>query len=120
MNEVQKLFKQIKTRQQGEEVLRGLGPSSRAGEEFGRLLSGARSVGLTLAFYPSEAVLSKIIDWFEDNLSERPIIDLSVDPDIVGGAKVLCNEHFKDYSLRSIIEKMGLIGDPHAETEEVI
>lgn len=124
-SEAEKLFKQIKTKQQGEEVLgvltAGGGGKLSAGvvEQLQNLFYGAKYVSLTLAFYPSEAVLTKIISWFEANLGERPILDLTVDADIIGGVKVLCNEHFKDYSVRSQLEKMGLIGERPLEGKAV-
>lgn len=125
MNEALKLFKQIKTKQQGEEILGGLTAGGAGGlsagivEQLQKLFYGAKYVSLTLAFYPTEKALDKIIDWFEANLGERPILDLTVDPGIIGGAKVLCNEHFKDYSVRSRLEKLGLIGEPLSEDEAV-
>src|SRR3990167_7236940 len=119
MSEALGLIKQIKTRQQAEEVLQGLGVSSIAGREFEELLAGAKQVSVTLAFYPRESLLSKISDWFTRNLGEKPIIDLIVDPGIVGGLKVLCNDHFRDYSVRGQLEKMRLIGAPQTEEEAV-
>ena len=117
MSEALGLIKQIKTRQKAEEVLQGLGVSSIAGREFEELLAGAKQVSVTLAFYPRESLLSKISDWFTRNLGEKTIIDLIVDPGIVGGLKVLCNDHFRDYSVRGQLEQMGLI-DGLPEEEE--
>ncbi|MBI3341553.1 F0F1 ATP synthase subunit delta [Candidatus Curtissbacteria bacterium] len=139
MTDAEKLFEKVKTRQLGEEIVEALQAlaSSRSSkknlpadlsykleslgkvgnygqllEDFERLFYGTTTVVLTLSFYPTDPVLSKIINWFEDNVGEKVIIDLVVDPEIVGGAKVMCNEHFRDYSVRAKLEEMGVLSSP--------
>lgn len=137
MTDAEKLFEKVKTKQLGEEIVEALqalaaskgskkklspdlrykiehlskiGNYRQLLEDFEKLYYGTASVVLTLAFYPSDHFLDKIVDWFEDNVGRKVIVDLVVDPEIVGGAKVMCNEHFRDYSVHSKLEEMGVLG----------
>jgi F0F1-type ATP synthase delta subunit len=146
MKDAEKLFSKVKTRQEAEDVvgalqgmqrskgarkdisekllrqLESLGRKSGYGvllTEFEQLFYGAKTVVLTLSFYPTEAVIDRICGWFEENLEERVIVDLIVDTDIIGGLKVMCNERFRDYSVRTKLENMGVIGKPPKPEDQV-
>ena len=146
MHDAQKLFSKVRTRQEAEDIVEALqgmqrGRSARMDvsekllrqlekmgrdsgfgallTEFEQLFYGATTVVLTLSFYPTEAVIDRICGWFEENLKERVIVDLIVDPDIVGGIKVMCNERFRDYSVRTKLEKIGAIGEPAKPEDQV-
>lgn len=139
MRDAEKLFSGVKTRQEAEDIvealqvlnksrgarkdvseklLRQLGKMGRDSGfgalllEFEKLLFGANSVVLTLSFYPTEGVIHRICGWFEENLETRVILDLVVDPDIIGGLKVMCNDRFRDYSVRTKLEKIGIFASP--------
>lgn len=74
---------------------------------------------LTVAFKPSREFLDKITVWFEKNVGEKITVDLTIDPEIVGGAVILFNEHYRDYSIRTMMEVSGANGEPPAEEEAV-
>src|SRR3989344_568836 len=61
-------------------------------------------VSLTLAFEPSDTFLREITEFFEENLWKKVIIDLEIDEDLIGGARVSCNDHFRDFSLLTKVE----------------
>ena len=56
-------------------------------------------VNLKLAFEPRRTFLKEIKAWFCKNLGEVVIIDLEVDPVIIGGAIIACNNHYCDFSV---------------------
>lgn len=144
MNEAEKLFEKVKTLQLGEDIvealtdlassksktnyadpetmalIRSVGKvSSYSGmlEAFKRLLFTTPTVTLTLAFYPSKSLLARATKWFEDNLEERVLIDLRVDPAIVGGARIMCREHYRDFSIAGKMEEMGITKTEEQNTE---
>lgn len=146
MHDAERLFSTVKTRQDAEDIveaLQGLQKSKAArGDisqkvqkqllaigrdsgyaallaQFEEIFYGAKTVVLTLSFYPTDAVIDGICGWFEENLQTRVIVDLVVDPDIIGGIKVMCNDRFRDYSVRTKLEKMGVIGSPPAPEKQV-
>lgn len=135
MNEAEALFSKVKTLEQGEAVvdaltqLRGsksarklissevlsliysvgkVNSYSDLLEGFKRHLYATPTVMVTLAFYPSKTLLARLTKWFEDNLEERVLLDLQVEGEIIGGAKILCNDHFRDYSIASKLVAAGV------------
>lgn len=60
---------------------------------------------LTLSIMPSVNFLTDLQDWFSTNIGERVIFDLNIEPEIIGGAKIICKNHFVDFSLASIINQ---------------
>lgn len=83
--------------------------------EFKTVFYKMQVVSLTLAINPTLDFLIKLQDWFSDNLGQKVILDLSVDTQIIGGAKIICREHFRDFSLAESIEK---VAKNEAETPE--
>lgn len=60
---------------------------------------------LTLSIMPSLNFIKDLQDWFSANIGERVIFDLKIEPEIIGGAKIICKNHFVDYSLATIINE---------------
>lgn len=135
MTDAEKLFGKVKTLEQGEHIVEALEQLCANGdakkfinteilsliestgktssysnllEAFKRRLFATPTVCVTLAFYPTKALITRLTTWFEDNLEEKVLLDLKVEPDIIGGVKILCNEHFRDYSIASKLEGVGL------------
>lgn len=71
--------------------------------DFQREYSSRPVVKMTLAFEPDRDFIKNIAGFFSDNLEQKVVLDLVVDPLIIGGAKIICNDHYKDYSLASRI-----------------
>jgi hypothetical protein len=63
-------------------------------------------VKLEIAFEPSEEFILKIEKWFEEKVKERMILDIFVNPKIVGGVKIEFQGRWKDFSLEKEIEKL--------------
>lgn len=96
----------LTTKQQGEEFLNDPGYSKVWKDEFRRKLLKRESINLTLAFQPSEDFLLFLKKWFEVNMGQEILIDLIIDEKIVGGAILICRNHYKDYSLISTIDQV--------------
>ncbi|HSX19059.1 MAG TPA: F0F1 ATP synthase subunit delta [Candidatus Saccharimonadales bacterium] len=101
------------TKQQGEVLIERMedtkSVSSDYLEEFKRLFISKPSVVLTLAFNPDTKFVSSVKKWFEGNLGEEILLDLKVDPNIVGGIILVCNNHYKDFSIGSAISSLVLV-----------
>jgi hypothetical protein len=63
-------------------------------------------VKLEIAFEPSEEFILKIEEWFREKIKRRMILDIFVNPKIVGGAKIEFQGKWKDFSLEKEIEKI--------------
>lgn len=59
-----------------------------------------RIVEMTLAFKPDNAAITYFSDWIKKNVGSDAIIDLQFNPSIVGGAQIIYNGMYKDYSIR--------------------
>lgn len=85
-------------------------------EEFKRVFYKLPVVGLTLAINPNLNFLMELHNWFCENLGEAIIFDLKVDSTIIGGAKIICNEHYKDFSIDLKVEEV-LGSQPNVEAD---
>lgn len=63
-------------------------------------------VKLTLAFEPTEAMLEEIGSWFWENTGKHILLDVAVDGSIVGGAIIEYNGVYKDFSVKTRLEKV--------------
>ena len=63
-------------------------------------------ISLTLAFEPSSDFLAYLKDWLWANYSKEAVLDLKIDPKICGGAIVVANDHWRDYSLAFEVDKL--------------
>jgi uncharacterized protein YuzE len=61
-------------------------------------------VSITLAFEPSNKFLQNIKVWLEKNMEEKVLVDLTINRKIIGGAVVIANNRYKDYSISSKIK----------------
>ncbi len=63
-------------------------------------------VKIELAFAPSEKFVKKISDFINQGYSQKIILDISVKPAILAGAKIEYNGKFKDYSYTDKLQKV--------------
>jgi hypothetical protein len=63
-------------------------------------------VKLEIAFEPSEEFILKIEGWFREKVKRRMILDIFVNPKIVGGARIEFQGKWRDFSLEKEIEKI--------------
>lgn len=54
---------------------------------------------IEIAFEPVQSTLNKISEWFEKKLGKRVVLDIVINPKIVGGAKIEYNGKWRDFSL---------------------
>jgi F0F1-type ATP synthase delta subunit len=65
-------------------------------------------VQITCAYAPRKDLLNRINDWFFATYNKSVLLDIIVDPDIAGGAKINYNGKTADYSLRKTLDAMQL------------
>ncbi|MBP9691517.1 F0F1 ATP synthase subunit delta [Candidatus Woesebacteria bacterium] len=72
-------------------------------------LKHAVRVDITLAFYPTYEQLSKIVQWWRKEINPQVVLNLSVDPKVVAGAKIGYNGSISDLTIKqdlnSFLEK---------------
>lgn len=109
MKSVSEETSQIVTKQEGEELIDRMEAGGKVSEEyieeFKRAFLKKTFVVLTLAFKPNAPFVTKLKSWFCQNMGEDVLLDLKIDEKIVGGVVLICNNHYKDYSLASTVDK---------------
>jgi F0F1-type ATP synthase delta subunit len=63
-------------------------------------LHRVKNLQLTIAFQANEETISLFSDWVKKNIRKDLIIDLHFDKTIVGGALIIADGTYKDYSVR--------------------
>lgn len=59
-------------------------------------------ISLTIAFEPADSTLHALNDWFVMNCKKQFLLDLTVDPKLIGGAIVKYNGRFIDCSRKEV------------------
>jgi len=75
-------------------------------EKLKKYLSSLPEVKLEIAFSPSNEFLKKINQWFNEKLAQKVILDLTINPKIVGGIVIEYKGNWRDYSLAKRIDKL--------------
>jgi len=75
-------------------------------EKIKKYLLSLSEVKLEIAFSPSNDFLKEISLWFKEELGQKVILDLTVNPKIVGGAIIEYQGNWRDYSLAREIDKL--------------
>ncbi|MCD6114696.1 F0F1 ATP synthase subunit delta [bacterium] len=63
---------------------------------------------IQLAFSPSPSFIKEISDWLKRNLKKKVLLDVEVNPVIVGGAILEYRGRYLDLSLKKEIEKLNI------------
>lgn len=63
-------------------------------------LHTCKSMQLTIAFQANEETITFFSDWIKRNVKKDLLIDLRFDKSIVGGALIIADGSYKDYSVR--------------------
>lgn len=63
-------------------------------------LHQCKTVQLTIAFQPDEETVTYFSDWIKKNVKKDMLIDLRFNKAIVGGALIIADGAYKDYSVR--------------------
>jgi len=75
-------------------------------EQLEKFLLKIPKVQLEIAFEPSNEFLLEIDNWFKENVGKKVILDIFVNPKIVGGARIEYQGKWVDFSLGKEIEKL--------------
>ncbi len=63
-------------------------------------------VQIRLAILPTKDILEKISEWLIENLGGKTVIDVTVDPKILGGVVLESGGLYRDYSLAKRVEAL--------------
>lgn len=75
-------------------------------KELEKYLRSLPEIKLEIAFSPENNFLEKISQWLEKELGQKIILDLTVNPKIVGGAIIEYQGNWRDFSLAKEIDKL--------------
>ena len=70
-------------------------------------LTALHFLQIRIAFEPTEDTYERIHTWLQENEKENFTIDLEYDPKILGGAVVIYQGSYKDFSLRSKLDAVS-------------
>lgn len=71
---------------------------------FKKLYSSLKVVKLAIAFEPRHEFIEKVKNWLEGTSGTYTLVDLEIDKNLIGGAIVIANNHYRDFSLVSKIQ----------------
>lgn len=75
-------------------------------EELEKELQSLPEIKLEIAFSPDGDSLEKISQWLEKESGRKIILDLAINPKIVGGAIIEYQGNWRDFSLAKDIDKL--------------
>lgn len=61
---------------------------------------------LTIAFEPKEKILQAITDWYALTTKKQILLNISIDPELIAGAKINFKGRYLDASLKPVFEKI--------------
>lgn len=62
------------------------------------------TIGLTLAFEPGNATINKIHDWIRSRTTTPTLIDIDVNPRILGGVIIVSKGTYSDFSVKKLVD----------------
>lgn len=63
-------------------------------------------ISLAIAFEPEEQTLKALAEWFFINTHKQMLFDISVDRNVIAGARITYNGKFFDFSIRPTFERI--------------
>ncbi|MDP2946579.1 MAG: F0F1 ATP synthase subunit delta [Nanoarchaeota archaeon] len=75
-------------------------------EKLGKELQSLPEIKLEIAFSPDDDFLNKISQWFEKELGQKIILDLTINPKVIGGAIAEYRGNWRDFSLAKEINQL--------------
>lgn len=63
-------------------------------------LNSLDTVQITIAFDPGPNTIILIKNWLKQNLKKTPLIDLKINPNIIGGVIIVYNGKYADFSVK--------------------
>jgi len=67
------------------------------------LLKSANVTIITLAFSPSESFINRLYVWFKTNLGGEQLLDVQVEPSVVGGLALIKEGHYVNLTLDKLL-----------------
>ncbi|MCX6759693.1 MAG: F0F1 ATP synthase subunit delta [Candidatus Nealsonbacteria bacterium] len=90
-----------------EEVIsKNPGQQSSFFQELEKYLQSLPEIKLEIAFSPDDNSLDRISQWFEKELGQKIILDLIINPRVVGGAIIDYRGNWRDFSLAKKIDQL--------------
>ena len=84
-------------------------------EDLKTKINSIKKINLTLAIQPDEKLLNRIKSWILSNYGENAIIDIDIKADILGGAIVIVDGVYHDFSL---VKKLAEVLRRESEPEQ--
>jgi len=75
-------------------------------DELKKYLAKIPHLKLEIAFSPSQSFLLRIKKWFKEKNHQEVILDVTINPNVVGGAIIEYQGYFRDFSLAKEINKL--------------
>jgi hypothetical protein len=78
-------------------------------EEFSKLEKKLRAlpeIKLEIAFFPKNNFLNRISQWLQETIGEKVILDITVNPKVVAGAKIEYRGNWRDFSLAKRVDQL--------------
>lgn len=75
--------------------------------ELEKKLSSLSPLVVYLSFEPGREQIDAIGGWIKKNLTTSPLIEIKIDPGLLGGVALVNKGVYKDYSLRARIQQNG-------------
>jgi len=75
-------------------------------EKLGKELQSLPEIRLEIAFPPDDDFLNKISQWLEKKLDQKIILDLTINPKVVGGAIIEYQGNWREFSLAKEIDQL--------------
>ncbi|HSX08798.1 MAG TPA: F0F1 ATP synthase subunit delta [Candidatus Saccharimonadales bacterium] len=69
-------------------------------------ISSLPVLSLTIAFEPNDQTLKLLSEWFFINMHKQMLFDISVDKNLIAGARITYNGKFFDFSIKSTFERI--------------
>jgi hypothetical protein len=74
-------------------------------EDIEKYIKTMPMISLYIPYEPVPAELVKLGKWFRANVRETILIDMKIDPTLLGGCAFVWQGNYRDYSLRYYMEK---------------
>lgn len=69
-------------------------------------ISKLKTLHLTISFEPTEEGLDRFHSWVQSNVGQGVILEISVEPSLLGGAKIIYQGRYLDLSLTAKFKKV--------------
>jgi len=109
--ETEELIKKVRTKEElvfflEEIAKRKLTMKEEEISKLGKKLRSLPEIKLGIAFLPNDNFINKVSCWLEKELGQRVILDIMVNPKLVGGTVIEYRGNWRDFSLAKEIDQL--------------